>query len=176
MRQRITASAAAFALALMLLVNFKGPQDAALVATAGSDPNSGTATGGSPRSGTSGTQAGTGSTGGSGSLGSSGTTGTSGNAPTSPGVSGQFVGPMAADPYGDVEVKITVQAGKITDVAVLAMPMGGHSGRISNFVAPILRTQALTAQSARINGVSGATYTSQAYATSLQGAIDQAGL
>lgn len=176
MRQRIIASAGALALALMLLVNFKGPQDAALVAAGGSALKPDTATGGSPAGGTGGTQVGTGSTGGSGSLGSGGGTVTSHNAPPTPGPAGQFVGPMAADPYGDVEVQITVQAGKITDVAVLAMPVGGHSGRISNFVAPILRTQALTAQSARIDGVSGATYTSQAYAASLQGAIDKAGL
>ena len=58
----------------------------------------------------------------------------------------------------------------------LALPVGGHSGRISNYVAPILRTQALAAQSAAIDGVSGATYTSRAYAASLQGALDQAGL
>ena len=83
---------------------------------------------------------------------------------------------MAANPYGDVQVQITVKNGKITDVQALAMPTGGHSGRISNYVAPILRSQALSAQSANINGVSGASYTSQAYAESLQGALDAAGI
>ena len=58
----------------------------------------------------------------------------------------------------------------------VSLPVGGHSGQISNFVAPILRSQALAAQSSRIDGVSGATYTSEAYSMSLQGALDAAGI
>lgn len=170
MRHRIAVTIASLALALALLINFRGPQ--AVVLSGSLTPGSNGGTNGSTTSGT--------STGGT----TSGTTtgrGTTGSAPTAaPGpasaTSGTFTGPLAANPYGDVQVQITVQGGKIVDVKALAMPTGGHSGRISNYVEPILRSQALAAQSARINGVSGASYTSQAYAESLQGALDQAGL
>ena len=93
-----------------------------------------------------------------------GSTPTATAGPATNGTSGTFTGPLAANPYGDVQVQITVQGGKIVDVQALSLPIGGHSGRISNYVEPILRSQALAAQSARINGVSGASYTSQAYA------------
>lgn len=58
----------------------------------------------------------------------------------------------------------------------MALPTGGHSGRISDEVGPLLRSEALAAQSAQIDVISGATYTSRAYATSLQSALDAAGL
>jgi len=79
-------------------------------------------------------------------------------------------------PYGPVQVQITVGGGQINDVQALSLPTGGHSGRISNAVAPMLRSEALTAQSASINVISGATYTSIGYARSLQSAIDAAGI
>lgn len=180
MRQRITATAASLALALMLLVNFRSPQDLALATATNPGSNTGGAAGGTAaRTGTGTGSVGTarsGATGATGSAGAGGSTGSSRTSQSTTGAAAQYVGPVAADPYGNVQVQITVQSGKIVDVTALAMPIGGHSGRISNYVAPILRTQALTAQSARINGVSGATYTSMAYAQSLQGALDQAGL
>ena len=175
MRERAAATAAALTLAAALLIGFKAPDDKALVSAI--KPGSG------------GTTAGTGTTNGgstSTTTGSNGTTttGTSNGGSTNGGsssgtnasASGTFTGPVAANPYGDVQVQITVKNGKITDVQALALPTGGHSGRISNYVAPILRSQALSAQSANINGVSGASYTSQAYAESLQGALDAAGI
>jgi uncharacterized protein with FMN-binding domain len=183
MRERITAGAVALALAAALLINFHGPADAALVgplangstgttSRVGGSTNGSTGTGrGSAGSGGSGTGSGANSTTGGGSTGTGG--GTSGGGSTA---SGQYTGPDIPFPYGDVQVQITVSGGKITDVQALSMPVGGHSGRISSYVAPILRSQALAAQSANINGVSGASYTSQAYAMSLQGAIDAAGL
>ena len=69
-----------------------------------------------------------------------------------------------------------VAGGKVSDVVALALPTGRRSGQISDYAAPILRQEALQAQSANINLVSGATYTSDAYAQSLQAALDQAGL
>jgi len=60
--------------------------------------------------------------------------------------------------------------------AALELPSGGRSSQISRFVEPILRSEALQAQSANIDGVSGATYTSTAYAQSLQSALDSAGI
>ena len=86
--------------------------------------------------------------------------------------SGTFTGAAVQYPYGQVQVQITLVAGKITDV-VAQMPDQGRSGFISQSVAPILQSEVLSAQSANINTVSGATYTSEAYAQSLQSALDQ---
>ena len=66
--------------------------------------------------------------------------------------------------------------GRITDVQALRLPFDRQrSNEISQFVEPILRSEALQAQSAQIDTVSGATYTSDAYDMSLQSAIDRAG-
>jgi uncharacterized protein with FMN-binding domain len=58
-------------------------------------------------------------------------------------------------------------------VTAVQMPTHGRSGFISQAVAPILQGEAVSAQSANIDTVSGATYTSEAYAQSLQSALDQ---
>jgi uncharacterized protein with FMN-binding domain len=84
-------------------------------------------------------------------------------------------GPVVDTQFGPVQVQVTISGGSIADVVALQLPSGGHSGRISNRVEGTLRDQALQAQSANIDGVSGATYTSYAYAESLQAALDQAG-
>jgi len=87
--------------------------------------------------------------------------------------SGTFTGSAVQNPFGEVQVQITLASGKITAVTALQMPTHGRSGFISQDVAPILQGEALSAQSASIDTVSGATYTSDAYAQSLQSAIDQ---
>ena len=78
--------------------------------------------------------------------------------------------------YGTVQVQVTVSNGAITDVTTLQAPGDGHSGQISQYAVPILQSEALSAKSAQIDLVSGATYTSEAYAQSLQSALDQAGI
>lgn len=88
--------------------------------------------------------------------------------------SGTFTGAVVQDPFGQVQVQVTLAGGKITNVTALKLPTGGQSGFISRSVAPILQGEALAAQSASIDSVSGATYTSQAYTQSLQSALDQA--
>jgi uncharacterized protein with FMN-binding domain len=167
MRQRAAAATAALGLALVLLVNFRAPQDAALVGAVQRGSNGSSTGSGSTSTGSS-TGTSSGSTGGSAATAAPARAGST--------ASGTFTGQDIQMPYGDVQVQITVKNGKIVDVTALSLPSGGHSGRISNFVAPILRSQALTAQSANIDGVSGATYTSQAYAASLQAALDAAGM
>ena len=87
---------------------------------------------------------------------------------------GTFTGVVVQDPYGQVQVQVTMTGGKITDVTALQLPSQGRSGLISQSVAPILQGEAISAQSASIDTVSGATYTSQAYAQSLQSALDLA--
>ena len=78
--------------------------------------------------------------------------------------------------FGPIQVEISVAGGHIADIVALQLPTSRRSGQISRYAEPILRQEALTAQSAAIDLVSGATYTSDAYARSLQAALDQAGL
>lgn len=75
--------------------------------------------------------------------------------------------------YGVVQVKVTMKGARITDITPLSLPQGGRSGDISQYAVPQLRREALTAQSAQIDSVSGASYTSAGYAQSLQSALDQ---
>ena len=114
------------------------------------------------------------------STGSTGSTSSTGSPSTSTSKSSSsktYTGASADTPFGTVQVKITVASGKLTDVtAVHLTDDGGRSVEISNYAAPILRKEVLAAQSANVSSVGGATYTSQGYLTSLQSALDQAGL
>ncbi|WP_162237543.1 FMN-binding protein [Arthrobacter sp. Leaf234] len=74
-------------------------------------------------------------------------------------------------------VTITVADGAVADAtAELSTTHGDKSERINTCAVPLLREEALQAQSAEISMISGATYTSEAYLESLQSALDQAGL
>jgi uncharacterized protein with FMN-binding domain len=78
--------------------------------------------------------------------------------------------------WGPVQVEVTIAGGKITDVQPLAVPYDrGRSQEINNYAVPILRQEIIDAQSAQIDTVSGATYTSDGYRNSLQSALDQIG-
>lgn len=99
--------------------------------------------------------------------------------PTSPtsaaGVSGKYDGGAADTRYGPVQVRITLSDGRITDVQVLQVPNeSGRDVEINNSAVPVLVQETLQAQSAQIDTVSGATYTSEGYLESLQSAIDAA--
>jgi uncharacterized protein with FMN-binding domain len=96
---------------------------------------------------------------------------TKSSAPPKP--SGTFTGPLENTQYGAVQVQITVSNGKITN-ADGSLPQGGS--HIGQDALPQLNQEVLTAQSANIQAVSGATYTSNGYIQSLQQAVDQAGL
>ncbi|MEU0151817.1 FMN-binding protein [Micromonospora fulviviridis] len=101
----------------------------------------------------------------------------SGSSGGSSGGDGAATGSVAQTRWGPVQVKITVSGGKITDVAVLQVPDGNHRDQeINDYAVPILRQEALAAQSAQIDTVSGATVTSDGYRESLQSAIDAAHL
>lgn len=79
--------------------------------------------------------------------------------------------------YGAVQVKITVAGGKITKSVVTQVPWTDRRDQeINSQAVPILNSEVLSAQSANIDMVGGATFTSQGYIQSLQSAIDQAGL
>ena len=77
--------------------------------------------------------------------------------------------------YGYVQVQLTVENGKITDARALQAP-NGRSDRFTQYAIPILRQQTLNAQSSRIQGASGASYTSWGWYTSLQAALVKAGM
>jgi uncharacterized protein with FMN-binding domain len=96
-------------------------------------------------------------------------------APASKAVNGTFTGSAVDVSYGIVQVKITVANGKITDAQAVQAP-NGRNDRWTQMSVPVLRQRTLAAQSANINGVSGASYTSYGWYTSLVSALKQAGL
>jgi uncharacterized protein with FMN-binding domain len=86
---------------------------------------------------------------------------------------GTVDGAAIATRWGTVQVQVTIAGGAITDVTAIQLPSGDHhSADISARVEPVLRSSALAVQSAEVDVVSGATYTSIAYAQSLQAALD----
>lgn len=86
-------------------------------------------------------------------------------------------GPSTSTRWGPVQVQVTVESGTITDVTVVAYPdANGRDRQISARAIPILVRETLDAQSARVDMVSGATFTSEGYLVSLQAALDEAGL
>jgi uncharacterized protein with FMN-binding domain len=88
---------------------------------------------------------------------------------------GKYAGDTEQTRYGAVQVEITVSGGAITDVAALQLTNADpRSQEISNTAAPILRDEVLKAQTASVATVSGATYTTEGYLTSLQSALDKA--
>ena len=91
-------------------------------------------------------------------------------APAAP--SGTFTGPDESTNYGPVQVQITVADGKIT----AASDEQQSQDSIGANAVSQLNGEVLTAQSANVQSVSGATYTSNGYIASLQAAVDQAGL
>ncbi len=128
-------------------------------------------TGSTGNSGSTGSSATSGSTGASGSSSAGGATGASTKA------GGTYPGAVVQTRFGSVQVQITVQAGKITDVTALQLTDAERkSVQISNRAAPLLRAEVLKAQSANAQTISGATVTSDAYLTSLQAALDAANL
>lgn len=85
-------------------------------------------------------------------------------------------GPVVQTRWGPVQVQLRIVGGKITAVSVLQYPTGGRSDQINAQALPILVSETIKAQSAKIDMVSGATYTSTGYLQSLQSALDKAGI
>ncbi len=140
------------------------PQGSSFTAQSTTDPSTGTGT-------TTDTSAtGTGSTTGT------GTTTSNTTSSSSSGVSGTATGDAVFVNYGNVQLKVTVKNNKITKIVAVQLPnQDGRSIEIANASEPMLREQALKAQSANIAGVSGATFTSYGYQQSLQSALDKLG-
>jgi uncharacterized protein with FMN-binding domain len=86
---------------------------------------------------------------------------------------GVFKGSAAKNPYGTIQVSIKISGGKIT-AADATYPLTGDSATINPPAIASLKQSTLKAQSADVDAVSGATFTSESYVKSLQAAIDQA--
>jgi uncharacterized protein with FMN-binding domain len=92
-------------------------------------------------------------------------------------LNGTFTGRDFPNRFGDVQVRVVISNGRITDVQAVQLPTDrAQSAYISQQAGPWLRSEALQAQSANIDIISGATYTSRSYAQSLESALKQAHL
>jgi uncharacterized protein with FMN-binding domain len=141
---------------LVLLFAYPTSHNASMVAETTTSAPAGSAGSGSPAGSGSGPSSGS-------SRSSSGTTTSTGDAVTTR--------------WGIVQVRITVRNGKITASEAVQYPdSNGHDRQINAYALPILGQEAVAAQSARIDSVSGATVTSDGYLQSLQSAIDAATL
>ncbi|QIY53574.1 FMN-binding protein [Streptomyces sp. RPA4-5] len=90
---------------------------------------------------------------------------------------GTYTGAPISTRYGTVQVAATLKAGKLTAVKVLRAPSeNGRDREIAAYALPRLTHEALSVHSARIDAVSGASYTSAGYIRSLQSALDQTGV
>ncbi|MGI5424654.1 FMN-binding protein [Streptomyces sp. CA-179760] len=90
------------------------------------------------------------------------------------GVNGAVTGDAQQTQYGPVQVRLTMSGGKVTQAEAVQAPKGGRSDQITASSVPRLNQAAVAAQSAEIDAVSGATYTSAGYKKSLQSALDKA--
>lgn len=88
---------------------------------------------------------------------------------------GQYTGQDFPNQFGDTQVKVTIAGGRITDVQAVQLPFDRpRSAEISQYASPRLHDEVLQTQTAQIDSLSGATYTSDSYAQSVQSALDQA--
>ncbi|HSX41870.1 MAG TPA: FMN-binding protein [Candidatus Saccharimonadales bacterium] len=88
---------------------------------------------------------------------------------------GRYTGISADAFYGNVQVEVVITGGKITDVIFLDHPSdNGTSDRINSQAMPLLKEEAIQAQSANVDGVTGASATSGAFIQSLGSALSQA--
>jgi uncharacterized protein with FMN-binding domain len=169
--RRITTWLLSTVSALVLLFSYHTSTDSgaapSVVAQSDTGAGSGTATSPSTDSGSTDTP----------STGSSSDSGSSSDGGSSSSAAKTYTGDAVSTRFGDVQVKITVADGKVTDAQVTQVPWTDHKDQeINSYAVPILNSEAVDAQSADIDMVSGATFTSQGYIQSLQSAIDQANL
>jgi uncharacterized protein with FMN-binding domain len=88
---------------------------------------------------------------------------------------GTYTGSVANAYYGNVQVQAVISGNKLTDVQFLQYPNDNpNSQYINQQATPYLKQEALQAQSAQVNGITGATLTSQAFTQSLSSALSQA--
>ena len=141
--------------------------------TTGSGTTSGTSSSGTTSSGTS--SSGTTS---SGTTSSGTTSGTTSSGTTSSGTTstatGTYTGTTKSDRWGTITVTVTLVNGKITDITYKTTVGDNRSAQIEARSIPVLKAAVLAANSTDVSTVSGATYTTKKYLSSLQSALDQA--
>ncbi len=177
--RRITTWLLSTVTALVLLFSYHTSTSsgaATSIVAAGTDTGTGSTSGAAPHAQSGSSDSGSGSP--SDDSGSSTGTGSSPDTSGSPSSAAKtYSGDAVSTRFGDVQVEITVDNGRITDSRVLQVPWNDHKDQeINSRAVPILNSEAVEAQSADIDMVSGATYTSQGYLASLQSAIDRANL
>ena len=87
---------------------------------------------------------------------------------------GTYQGAAVGEPWGTFEVEAIIKGGQLVDVKLVSEPGDRHSNQINNIAVPMLTESAVASQSANVDLVSGATWTSESYAESLQAALDAA--
>lgn len=169
--RKIVIAIASTVSALVLLFSYHTSTNSTAAKESTTDTSGGTGNSGSttPNSGSSGSS--------SSSSGSSSSSSDTSNSGSSSAADGTYTGDAASTRYGDVQVQITVSGGQITAAEAIEYPNNDrHDQQINAYAIPILNAEAVEAQSASIDAVSGATVTSDGYITSLQSAIDAANL
>ncbi|MEU9431233.1 FMN-binding protein [Streptomyces sp. NPDC048252] len=155
--RRIVLASAATVSGMVLLLSLK-PHTTASVAGSASSP--------APSSSSSAS---------SGTAGPDGTTGSDGSSGSAATGTQSLTGDSVQTRWGPVQVRVTLKGGKLTDVTAVTYPQENpRDQQINAYAIPQLTREALTAQSADIDTVSGATYTSDGYRQSLQSALDSA--
>ena len=106
------------------------------------------------------------------------TTTTTPGAPTTTAAAGpadaSAVGPLENYSYGVMSVKVVIANHRIVDLRIQKLQtLDSYSQQLASYAVPNLKAEVLKAQGIRINGITGATYTSEAYAYSIQGALDK---
>jgi uncharacterized protein with FMN-binding domain len=99
------------------------------------------------------------------------------SSPVAPSGTRSAVGKLVQYGYGELSVKVTAASSKVVSVSLTSLRTADqYSTQLARQVAPILKREVLAANSGRISAVSGATYTSEAYALSVQSALDKLGV
>ncbi|MGW3464086.1 FMN-binding protein, partial [Streptomyces olivaceoviridis] len=144
--RRVVLATAATVSGVVLLLSLKPASDPAAASAAGAAPQATAAGQESPQGGSRG---------------------------AAPAGSGTVTGDAVRTRYGAVQVRLTVGNGRITKAEAVQAPKGGLSDQKTQLAVPKLNQEAVTAQSADVDAVSGATYTSEGYRKSLQSALDR---
>ncbi|MGW4561689.1 FMN-binding protein [Streptomyces sp. NPDC004561] len=168
--RRIVLASAATVSGMVLLLSLK-PHTSPGLAVGASAPAPRSSASAPAQSGSSGGSS-SGSSGGSSSGSSGSSSGGSGSS-----VSKTVTGETVQTRWGPVQVRVTIKSGRLTEVTPIQYPQDNpRDQEINSYALPQLRREALAAQSANIDMVSGASYTSTGYKQSLQSALDSAGL
>lgn len=164
------------AVGTVLVANFQVSEPQVLTAAAPTDSSTtstsagATATPAPAKTATSGTTGTTATTSGSSSV----TSGSAAKTSSAAYADGTYAGTPVNEPWGAFDVRATISNGQLTAVTIVSSPSDRHSNSINSQAVPLLTQEALTAQSADIDMISGATWTSRSYITSLQAALDDA--